>query len=297
MNRRIVIFVAILAVVLAAVPVTLSAYAASPIVLVSATTNPSDISPGDSFDLKLKVKNSGGSRAENLIVTLDVANASVSEASAASQEQKNAPAQAPISVVGESNVRYLGSISAGAEKEATFRMVADGAARSGTYNLNVKLDYGSARAQNQIIGVVLVKKPDLRITQVTFPGVTERGREFKVAADIVNGGNFSINGVSAELSGEGAKVKSPNYFIGALEASDSDTYETTVKFPEPGEKTLTLKVNYIDDFNHAQSITKSLNIKVEGNTGPSSHEKKSDGFFSRIINFIKAIFGLGGNQE
>jgi len=83
----------------------------------------------------------------------------------------------------------------------------------------------------------------------------------------------------------------------SLEASDSDTYETTVKFPKPGEKTLTLKVSYTDDFNRPQSIIKNFTIKVEGSPESSLHEKKSDGFFSKIVNFIKAIFGLGGSQE
>ncbi len=273
-----------------------TAHAEGPIILVNAVTAPKDISPGDSFDLKLKVKNSGGSRAYNLIVTLDLDNISASTA-ATSQGQKSAPPQSPISVIGDSNVRYLGSVAAGAEKETSFQMVADGAAPSGTYNINVKLDYGGSQAQSQVIGVVLVRRADLRLADISAPETIDLNKEFKLTADVINGGNYTINGVSVGLSGDGAKIKSPNYFVGALDASDSDTYETAVKFTAPGEKTLQLKVNYVDDFNRKQSVTKDLKIKVNKDAKLPAKKSKSSGFFSEIINFFKALFGLGKNQE
>ncbi len=292
MLKKIIASIMLLAFILVSLP----AHAEGPIILVNAVTAPKDISPGDSFDLKLKVKNSGGSRTNNLIVTLDVNNVSASTAPT-TQEQKSVPSQFPISAIGDSNVRYLGSIAAGAEKETSFQMVADGAAHSGTYNMNVKLDYNNARAQNQVIGIVLVRKADLMLEQISAPKTVELNKEFKLTADVVNEGNYPINGVSVELSGDGSKIKSPNYFIGVLDASGSDTYETAVKFTAPGEKTLQLKVNYTDDFNRRQSVTKDLKIKVNEGTKLPAKKSKSGGFFSKIINFFKALLGFGENQE
>jgi hypothetical protein len=280
---------------LVAVPVY--AHAAGPVILVSATTDPIKISPGDDFTLKLKVKNDGGSKARNLIVTLDVNNVSISEMTAPSQQQKDTPSNSPISVIGQSNVRYLGSVAKGAEKETAFKMITDGSARSGTYNLNVKLDYDGARAQNQVIGIVLIRKADLRITQVSIPNTVEAGRSFKFSADIVNAGNYPTNGISAELFCDGAEIKSPSYFIGTLEASDADTYETTIKPLGSGDKDLKLKISCIDDFNRMQSVTKDLKVKVEENAKPPIKEKRSDGFLTKIAKFFKALLGLGGDSE
>ncbi|MBE0448008.1 MAG: hypothetical protein IBX64_07930 [Actinobacteria bacterium] len=293
MVQRIIAFIVFLSLLLIAMP----AHAAGPVILVSATTDPINVSPGDDFTLKLKVKNDGSSKASNLIVTLDINNVSISETAAPSQQQQDTPTNSPISVVGQSNVRYLGSVAKGAEKETAFRMISDGSARSGTYNLNVRLDYDSARAQNQVIGIVLIRKADLRITQVSIPNTVEAGKSFKFTADIVNAGNYPTNGVSAELFCDGVEIKSPNYFIGTLEASDADTYETMIKPLRPGDKDLKLKISYIDDFNRLQSVVKDFKVKVEQKTNLPAKEKRPNGFLAKITKFFKALLGLGGDSE
>lgn len=290
-KRRFFVFVAVL--VLSLFLVGLPAYA-GPVILVSATTDPGDISPGDEFTLKLKVKNDGDSKASNTVLTLDVNSISATEAPASTQ-QNSASYTAPISVIGDSNVRYLGSISKGGEKEASFRMIADGSAQSGTYNLSIKLDYSSG-AQNQVVGIVLIRKPDLKITKSAIPGKADTGKKFKFAADIINAGNYAANGVSAELVSDGADIESPSYFIGTLESSDIDTFETQVNFEKPGDKNLKLKVNYVDDFNRTHTVTKDFKVKVEGSAEAAEDNKESGGFFAKIARFFKALFGLGGSE-
>jgi len=291
-KRKLLVFVAVL--VLSLLLVSLPAYA-GPVILVSATTDPGDISPGDEFTLKLKVKNDGDSKASNTVLTMDVNSISATEAQA-STEQKSVSSAAPISVIGDSNVRYLGSISKGGEKETSFRMIADGAAQSGTYNLNIKLDYSGSGTQNQVIGIVLIRTPDLRVVQSTVPSTAETGKNFKFVTDIINAGNYAANGVSTELIANGAEIKSPSYFIGILESSDIDTFETQVKFEKPGEKNLQLKVSYVDDFNRTHTITKDFKVKVEGSAKVAEKEKESGGFFDKLVRFFKALFGLGGSE-
>ncbi len=300
MVKRIVAFVIAISVacVMLSVFIALPAYASSPVVLISASTDPKEISPGDNFTLKLDVKNSGGAKAKNLIVTLGVDNVSVSDAGAASQDQKaGTSSTSPLSVLGESNVRYLGSLGSDDRKEVAFRMISDGSTRSGTYNLKVKLDYSGVRAENQVVGILIVRKPDLRIKPSSLPSSVDAGKEFKLTADIVNAGNYPANGVSAELSADGADVKSPSYFIGTLESADSDTYETGVIFNDPGEKTLKFKISYVDDFNHPRFIAKDLKIKVGGTGKRTEKAKDPGGFLSGIARFFKALFGFGDKRE
>lgn len=290
-KRRFFVFVTVLTVSLFLVG--LPAYA-GPVILVSATTDPADISPGDEFTLKLKVKNDGDSKASSTVLTLDVNSVSATEAPASTQQKSASPA-APISVIGDSNVRYLGTVSKGEEEETSFRMIADGSAQSGTYNLNVKLDYSSG-TQNQVVGIVLIREPDLKITKSAIPSKAETGKKFKFAADIINAGNYAANGVSAELMSAGADIASPSYFIGTLESSDIDTFETQVTFEKPGDKDLKLKVNYVDDFNRTHTITKDFKVKVEGGAEAAEDNKESGGFFAKIARFFKALFGLGGSE-
>jgi len=291
-KRKLFVFSMVLA--LSLLLVSLPAYAA-PVFLVSATTDPADISPGDEFTLKLKVKNSGSSKASSTVLTLDVNSISATEAPTSAQ-QKSASPTAPISVIGDSNVRYLGSISKDGEKETSFRMIADGSAQSGTYNLSIKLNYDGSGAQDQVIGLVLIRKPDLRITKSAIPSKAETGKKFKFAADIINAGNYAANGVSVELVSDGADIESPSYFIGTLESSDIDTFETQVKLERPGDRNLKLKVNYVDDFNRTHTITKDFKVKVEGNAEGAESSKESGGFLAKIARFFKALFGLGGSE-
>jgi len=299
--KKIVAFVISLSVSLVVISLLIAApaFASSPVVLVSASIEPKDVSPGDNFTLKLNVKNDGNAKAKNLMVTLGVDSASMSDADGTSQGQEAgvSSSQSLLSVLGESNVRYLGSLGSDRRQEVAFRMISDGSARSGTYNLKVKLNYNGARAQDQVVGIKIVRKPDLRINPSSMPSSVDVGKEFKLTAEIVNAGNHTANGVSAELSADGAGIKSPNYFVGTLESADSDVYETGVTFDKPGEKTLRLKVGYVDDFNHARFITKDLKIKVEGNSKPKDKPEDSGGFFSGIAKFFKALFGFGEKSE
>jgi hypothetical protein len=273
--------------------VGLPAYA-SPVILVSATTEPANISPGDEFTLKLKMKNAGDSKASGTVMTLDIKSISSTEAPA-STEQRSVSPKAPISVIGDSNVRYLGSIYKGGEVEASFLMIADGSAQSGTYNLDIKLDY-STRSQSQVVGIVLIRKPDLDIIQPAVPSKAEAGKKFNFATDIVNAGNYVANCVSVELGSDGADIESPNYFVGTLEASDIDTFETQVTFDKPGGKDLKLRVNYIDDFNRTHTIEKDFKIKIGDHADEVESRKESAGFLASMARFFKAIFGLGGSE-
>jgi hypothetical protein len=202
----------------------------------------------------------------------------------------------PISPVDASSLRYLGSISKGGERQVTFKMVASGDALSRAYNLPVVLHYqgennysGSSR---QIIGLIIVRKPDIRVTDLSYPKVTMAGKKFKVVVDIVNAGSFAVNGVSVSLESQMLKISDGSLFIGTLEPGDSDSIEASAVAETAGKKLITVKVSYKDDFNRTQVLKQKVKINVGKLQKQIEKKTESVSFFGRIASFFKALLGL-----
>jgi hypothetical protein len=271
----------------------------SPLLLVSHSTKPEQITPGEEFTLTLKIKNEGSVAANNVTVSLELGDSFL-----ASTEQKKSAksigAGIPISPIDASSLRYLGGIGPGGEKKVTFKMVASGDALSRAYNLPVVLHYQGENNQpgssKQTIGLVIVRKPDIRVIGLSYPKTVIAGRKFKVLVDIVNAGGFSVNGVSVSLESQMLKISDGNLFIGTLEPGDSDSIEAKALADTAGKKPMTVKVSYKDDFNRTQTLKQKVEIKVGKLQKQMRKQTESVGFFARLLSFFKTLFGLGEKE-
>lgn len=274
---------------------------ASPLLLVSHSTQPKQITSGEEFTLTLKIKNEGSVTANNVTVSLELGTSSVAAGSDQKTLEKGLATGIPISPIDASSLRYLGSIGPGGERQVTFKMVASGDALSGAYNLPVVLNYQGENnypgSSKQTIGLIIVRKPDIRITGLSYPHTTVAGKRFKVIVDIVNAGNFAVSGVSVSLESQMLRISNGDLFIGTLEPGDSDSLEAKALAETAGKKVVTVKVSYKDDFNRTKVLKQKVKIKVSKLLKEKGKKVKASTFFDRLISFFRALLGLAEKGE
>lgn len=260
---------------------------ARPVLLVAYRTNPASVSPGDRFDLEITVKNDGDTSAKNLLVSLGLTPSTPSQGAAG----EAAPSGVPISLLDTGSVALVGTVQPDESETTVFHLAADGRALSGAYNLAVRLQHDGGQVE-QVIGLVLVRRPRIDIVTIDYPGEVTAGKSFKVSAEIANVGSFKANGVSVRLTSPDLDIGEGTLFVGELEPGDADTFEARVTASDPGRKTATLTLTYLDDFNREGKLTRDIVFRVaKVEPGPSGGE--GAGFWARIWGFIRALFGVG----
>lgn len=289
------ILVAVLALILVYIGPT-AAHAAQPLLLVSYTTEPEQIAPGDEFTLTLALKNEGAVVAKNVLVGLGLASAlPQAETTTTGGQATQGGAGLPVSSLGTSNVKFVGEVAAGRTKEVEFKLVTSGSARSGTYNLQIRLDYedsaGVQRASTQTIGLMILRKPDIKIVRVRMPDEVAAGKAFQILAQVVNTGNFPVAGVTVELLSENLDVTDGELFIGTLEEGDADTLKARVTASSLGEKKAKIRVTYRDDFNRERTIERAVTVTVGKVT--AAGEPQTKGAWQRVVGFFKRLVGIG----
>lgn len=273
------------------------------IVIARYTVLPAQIVPGENFNLQLVLKNNSRYRAKDVLISLGnvtPANTLAGGASSATEQGAFTSSDAVV-VLGTGNTRYISSLSKGGENELSFELISNAALSSGVYNFPVKLNYvdskGNACSSSQVVGLIVLKKPDLAISSLNYPREVIKGEKFNVIAEFENRSDFVVKGVLIELKSDDFQITDGKFFVGTLEAEDSDTLEASAVAKKTGEKEATLILKYRDDFNQEQKIEKKIKIKVNPALAKETEEKdsaKRKSFFAKIISFFKALFGLGG---
>jgi hypothetical protein len=260
-----------------------------PLVLLSSyETQPTSLSPGDAFTLHLQLSNVGGSNARQLLVTLG------------GQEPSDTR---PFAILGSGNVRFLQELNAGESTDLEMRVMLDGSAESGVYNLPVSLEYegegGSARqTENQVVNLLVSRRPNLRVDYYQRPDTGLVGQPLELPIEVVNIGRDLVNVSTIQVSGEGLQVEEGSAFIGALDGGTSGSIDAQVVPERSGTLAVVVIVDYLDDFNQAQTIRQTLSIQVEQPEptpqAPGADEGQAgSGPWSQIIRFFRGLIGLG----
>ena len=148
-----------------------------PLVLLSSyETQPDSLSPGDAFTLRLQLSNVGGSNAHQLLVTLGGQEASDTR---------------PFAILGSGNVRFLQELDAGASTDLEMRVMLDGSAESGVYNLPVSLEYqgegsNARQTENQVVNLLVSRRPNLRVDFYQPPDTGLVGQPLELPIEVVN---------------------------------------------------------------------------------------------------------------
>jgi hypothetical protein len=260
-----------------------------PLVLLNAyQTQPASLSPGDAFTLQLELTNVGGSEARQVLVTLGGLDGGES---------------LPFAILGSGNVRFIQHLEAGDSLELETRLILDGSAQSGVYNLPVSIAYqgqGSAAqlTEDQVVTLLVSRHPNLRIDYFQPPDPSLVGQTQELSIEVVNIGRQLVNVSTIQVGGQGLQVEQGTAFIGALDAGTSGSIDAQVTPQRSGLIPVMVTVDYLDDFNQPQTVTQTLSLQVqEAQPTPQamgeSQGQPSGGLWAGILRFLRGLFGLG----
>jgi len=231
-----------------------------------------ELRPGVKTDIELKLKNIGAAKAINILAGT-TEDRTVTTTGVVVERQ--------ITPLG-SALTYIEEIDAGETAIAKISVSASTSSESKLYTIPIKLIwYDENRTEysaTRYMGVRVVEEPNLDFTidsidPKAFPGGTS-----EITFNIFNIGSVTASNIVVELDGnEIGSYEQKKFFIGSLEADDSDTFKTNVSFSKElktGEKKLKVTVSYKNSFFEERSMQKKIPFEVltqaEAKTGESS---------------------------
>lgn len=230
------------------------------------------IVPGEEFTLTLTFKNySSDKAAEGLLI--DIMNPT-----------------GIMPVYGTVSQVYIEEIPAGASKEVSIDYVAD------TILENVSVDFsmtiiGSGIAQNYVtIRVPVGTDIPFYVLSAKFPSSVAVGENATSSLTFEVIGDANIRNVAHVLSVNGTVIGSNT--IGSVSSGTTRTQNTTVAFPEAGEYTVDIEIQYMDKADQQQSYlvgSKTVTVYEEDNDIMASHEMENRSETDKSL-----VLGLGG---
>jgi len=197
--------------------------------------NPSPVVPGQTVDVKLKLRNAGRIAVKNLDVSIDLADGK-------------------FSAVGTGALKRVAYIGAGETEEITFKLASDTSTEVKVYNIPVTLSYQDER--NKVlnstakISLVVNAAPELSLT-VDSTKFDSKKVPGTVSLKVVNKGVVNLKYVTVKL------VQTPDYeilstsneaYVGNLDSDDFETVDFTVK-PLVESPRLSVQLEFKDPYN------------------------------------------------
>jgi len=253
-------------------------------------TQPESLSPGEAFTLEMEITNAGEGNAYQLLVTLG------GEGEAGSK---------PFAILGAGNVQLVARLQPGESVHLSRRLILDGAAEAGVYNLPVTLAYenaaGERSSEAQALNLLVNRRPQMQVSFYQDVALGRVGEPLVLPIELVNIGRSSINVSTMEVSGEGLEVTNGSMFVGVLDGGTTASLDAEVIPRDPGTLPVQIAIHYLDDFNQPQIITHTLTVEIEDTVTPTplapgqspGEEQGETGLLGRIWAFFRALLGLG----
>ncbi len=217
--------------------------------------SPSQIVPGQTVDVKLKLRNAGRIAVKNLDASIDLIDGK-------------------FSTIGSGALKRIDYIGAGETEELSFKLASDTSTEVKVYNIPVTLSYQDERnkvlSSTAKISLVVNAKPELSLTvdstkfdSKKVPGI--------VSMKVVNKGVVNLKYMTVRL------VQTPDYailspsneaYVGNLDSDDFETVDFTIK-PLVESPRLSIQLEFKDPYNvdFSQQYDLPLRIITEKDLG------------------------------
>ncbi len=257
-------------------------------------TDPSTISPGDSFTLTLELANVGGGNAQRITLALG------------GEDGEQLGAFVPLE---GSNVSFVPDVAAGQTAVLTMRLMVAGNAETRAHNLPVALAYdtgtGTREKGTQRISLMVFRRPKF---QASFyrpvEGAAMVGQPMPLPIEVVNAGTARFNVAKLEVVGAGWEFQGENStYVGNLDPGGSWTLDALAIPLTPGPAEVVVNIHYVDDLNQTQIYSQTLTVEVlempqpDGGEGPFTPETPPEAppetLMQKVLRFIKGFLGLG----
>ena len=282
------------------------------LVISSYHTDMAQLQPGTQFTLQLEVKNTGNADAQR--VTMIVGGATVNSGDDPNnKDPQGVPGSGGeftnFSPLGVSNVHSLGDLPAGNTLQANQPLIVNVTTEPGAYSLKISFAYndekGNLRVDDQVISLLVFLSPVVEVNFYRDPGAMFAGQPNQIPLQIINLGRKSTVLGNMTLSAPNGQLMNNTTLIGTLEAGGYFTLDATWIPDSPGAVTLTVKVDYTDDFNQPQSITRQVPLEVMeapvmepepypgmGDGSGSPPQGQAETTWQRALRFVRGLIGL-----
>ncbi len=268
------------------------------------------LQPGSEFTLSLSVQDVGSLSAKG--VTMIVGGGSSSGGGSGTPQPGGINGGngefSTFAPVGTSNLQSLGDFAPGTRLEASQKLIVNVSANPGAYPMKITFSYTDANGNqvndDQVITLLIYSLPNVDVTfyqpvsdfMVGMPGplplqVTSLGKRTAVLGKM-------------KVSTPGGMVTNGEALVGSLDPGGYFTLDAMVTPDTAGPLDINVTIEYTDDFNQPQAITKTLTVNVmEGSImptpDPNNPEGGNSGFpvtqestWHKIWRFILGLFGL-----
>jgi len=281
------------------------------LVITGYTTDITPLQPGTQFNLSLNVQNMGNSIAKR--VTMVVGGGSSSSSGDGGTQQPGGISGGSgeftnFAPIGASNVQSLGDFSPGDSISAFQSLIVNVNTAPGAYPLKISFVYideqNHTYIDDQVITLLIYRLPSLEISfyQEVSPFYT--GQPNMLPLQVVNLGRNSIVLGNMRVNGESGQFSNNTILVGTLDPGGYFTLDATYTPDIPGTVDLIVSIDYTNDFNQSQVITKTISVDVmeqpiiepptdgRQNGGTDVTPPSSETFLQKIWRFILGLLGL-----
>lgn len=311
---------------LALAPVTYSAVTQTPtptptvqvsrprLLVVSSQPDLEVLQPGSQFNLLLQIKNVGSEAAR--IVNMVVGGAALSEVAGTDTPGSGSYSASGgdfqnFSPLGSSNVQALGDITVGSVFTASQALIVNVSTNPGAYPLKISFVYQNAKGEtlvdDQVITLLVQSPPMVDISFYRSPGDFFTYQPNALPIQVVNIGRKSIILGNLKVTASNGTLENSSMQIGYLDPGGYLTLDAMLIPDAPGVVNITVQVDFIDDFNQPQQISRDLEVFVveappmefpeEMDPGAPVMEPAQETFWQVLWRIIKGLIGLDSSPR
>jgi hypothetical protein len=210
--------------------------------------------------------------------------------------------------IGTSNVQSLGDFLSGDSISAFQPLIVNVNTAPGAYPLKISFVYIDEQnhtfVDDQIITLLVYRLPILEISFYQQVSTLYTGQANTLPLQVVNLGRNSIVLGNMRVSGLSGQFSNNTVFVGTLDPGGYFTLDASYTPELAGSTDLIVTIDYTNDFNQPQVITKTLTVDVleqtiieqptggSQNGGTNSIPPTPETFLQKVWRFILGLIGL-----
>ena len=240
----------------------------SQLVISGYQTNVVVLEPGVQFTLQMIVQNVGSVMAKGVTMIVGGGSASSSggETPAPGGVSGGGGEFSNFAPVGSSNVQSLGDIDKGASISATQQLIANVSIDPGAYPVKVTFSYFDNKNNlindEQVITLLVYNLPNVDVSFYQPVISLMAGQPNPLPLQLTNLGKRSVVLGTMKIQTDNGSIENSETLVGALDTGGYFTFDSLVIPDAPGTLTISITIEYTDDFNQARTITDNLSLEV-----------------------------------
>jgi len=279
------------------------------LVITGYTTDVIPLQPGSQFRLSLDVKNVGNSTAKRVTMVVGGGGSSsysgTPEAGGISGTSGDFTNFAPL---GSSNVQSIGDFNPGFDITVNQPIIVNVNTAPGAYPLKISFVYideqNHVLVDDQVITLLVYRLPQLEINFYQETSSFFIGQPNTLPLQVVNLGRNTVVLGNMRVSSASGQFTNNSILVGSLDPGGYFTLDANYIPGLTGPVDLMVSIDYTNDFNQPQVITKTLTVDVieqpiieppvDGgqNGGPIVTPPVEETFLQKVWRFVLGLLGL-----